>query len=369
VDRVPFMVLVVEAGPDQLDRLLDAGGPVPRQRRSAAEDTARTAAELAVAAFQSGDWDDALGQAGAALAGYEQAGTGLVLAPCAVIGRIALARGDLATARRAADRVERELAGSGPVRGAPAGLWLTGLLREVEAGPGAAAPLLARAWDLQSRAGTAYGGHAMSVDAVRVALAAGDQQRAEAVTEGVAAAAAGSGVSVERALALRCRGLLAADPDLLLAAATAYQDVPRPFERAQALADAAAALAVPRQTQARRSHAAAVELFAGLGADAEVGRLNARLRAAGLSVGNRGRRPRRPATGWAALTGSERSVAVLTAEGLTNPEIAGRLFISRYTVETHLKRVYGKVGVRSRTELAARLHRDSPPRHPADLVR
>jgi DNA-binding CsgD family transcriptional regulator len=166
---------------------------------------------------------------------------------------------------------------------------------------------------------------------------------------------------------MRCRGLLTADADLLHAAATAYLDVPRPFERAHALADAAVALAAGHEMEARRCHAAATELFAGLGAEAETARLNARLRGAGLRVGNRGRRPQRPASGWAALTGTERSVASLTAEGLTNPEIAGRLFISRYTVETHLKRVFGKLGVRSRTELAARLHRDCPTRHPACL--
>jgi DNA-binding CsgD family transcriptional regulator len=64
-------------------------------------------------------------------------------------------------------------------------------------------------------------------------------------------------------------------------------------------------------------------------------------------------RGRRPATGWEALTGAERRVAHLVAEGLTNREVAERLFLSRYTVETHLKHVFAKVGVSSRAELAA----------------
>ena len=63
--------------------------------------------------------------------------------------------------------------------------------------------------------------------------------------------------------------------------------------------------------------------------------------------------PRRPVSGWAALTDAERRVADLVAGGLANREVAERLYLSRYTVETHLKHVYAKLGVSSRAELAA----------------
>ena len=66
-----------------------------------------------------------------------------------------------------------------------------------------------------------------------------------------------------------------------------------------------------------------------------------------------GPRPPRPVAGWASLTEAELPVARLTAEGLTNAEIAAQLFLSRYTVETHLKHVFAKLGVESRAELAA----------------
>jgi DNA-binding CsgD family transcriptional regulator len=56
--------------------------------------------------------------------------------------------------------------------------------------------------------------------------------------------------------------------------------------------------------------------------------------------------------GWASLTESERSVADLVAEGLTNREAASRLFLSRHTVDAHLRHIYRKLGIRSRTELA-----------------
>ena len=63
--------------------------------------------------------------------------------------------------------------------------------------------------------------------------------------------------------------------------------------------------------------------------------------------------PRTHRVGWPALTEGERRVAALAAQGHTNAEIADRLFLSRYTVETHLKHVFIKLGLRSRAELAA----------------
>ena len=62
---------------------------------------------------------------------------------------------------------------------------------------------------------------------------------------------------------------------------------------------------------------------------------------------------RAPAPG--SLTPSEERVAALVAEGKTNREVAAALFVSERTVEGHLTRIYPKLGVRSRTELARRL--------------
>jgi predicted ATPase/DNA-binding CsgD family transcriptional regulator len=61
----------------------------------------------------------------------------------------------------------------------------------------------------------------------------------------------------------------------------------------------------------------------------------------------------RPSSGWASLTPTELDVVRLVADGLTNPEIGSRLFISRATVKTHLSHVYAKLDVSNRTELAA----------------
>jgi predicted ATPase/class 3 adenylate cyclase/DNA-binding CsgD family transcriptional regulator len=60
----------------------------------------------------------------------------------------------------------------------------------------------------------------------------------------------------------------------------------------------------------------------------------------------------RPSTGWASLTPTELEVVRGVVDGLTNPEIGSRLFMSRGTVKTHLSHVYAKLGIANRTELA-----------------
>lgn len=72
--------------------------------------------------------------------------------------------------------------------------------------------------------------------------------------------------------------------------------------------------------------------------------------AVALATRSRGGR-KRPDKGWASLTATERQVVDLVADGLTNPEIAERMFISPRTVQSHLTRAFPKVGVSSRREL------------------
>jgi predicted ATPase/DNA-binding CsgD family transcriptional regulator len=62
---------------------------------------------------------------------------------------------------------------------------------------------------------------------------------------------------------------------------------------------------------------------------------------------------KRPAGGWESLTPTERQVVELVAQGLTNPQVAERIFISRATVKTHLAHVFQKLDVSSRAELTA----------------
>ena len=92
-----------------------------------------------------------------------------------------------------------------------------------------------------------------------------------------------------------------------------------------------------------------------LGATWDAGRVRGRLRELGVRRRLVAAEPE--TNGWAAMTSSELAVAQLVAEGLTNREVAERLFVSPHTVNSHLRHVFAKLGINSRVELA-RLARD-----------
>jgi DNA-binding CsgD family transcriptional regulator len=70
---------------------------------------------------------------------------------------------------------------------------------------------------------------------------------------------------------------------------------------------------------------------------------------------------KRPSHGWTSLTPTEHSVVALVGEGLTNPQTVERLLMGRATVKTHLGHAFDKLGVRTRTELAAFVARQTAP--------
>jgi DNA-binding NarL/FixJ family response regulator len=124
-----------------------------------------------------------------------------------------------------------------------------------------------------------------------------------------------------------------------------HERVPIPLDLARTRLAYGSALRRSRQkAAAREALEAAYDGFDELGARAWAARAQAEL-------GRVGGRP--PSSG--ALTPTERRVAELVAQGLQTKQVAGRLFVSPKTVEGHLTRIYGKLGVGSRTELARRL--------------
>jgi len=147
--------------------------------------------------------------------------------------------------------------------------------------------------------------------------------------------------------------ILDGDAIRLLSVADAYAAAGRPLLEAQAREHAAEALAAAGHgREARLQLDAAQDHYAEMGASWDAARADARLRAHGIRRGVHGER-KRPKAGWAALTDTELTVAALLAEGLSNPDIAARMFISRRTVQFHVSNILAKLGLSSRVELAA----------------
>ena len=153
---------------------------------------------------------------------------------------------------------------------------------------------------------------------------------------------------VAAAAAARCRGLLDDDFDAAFVGALAFDDRrPMPFERARTLLAFGRRLhGACRRAAARQHLRAALEGFERLHADAWARQAEAELRAAGG-------RHRPPPQDDRALTPQERRVAAAVRRGASNRDIAADLFLSPKTVEFHLRQIYRKLDVRSRTQLVA----------------
>ncbi|HSL10771.1 MAG TPA: helix-turn-helix transcriptional regulator, partial [Actinomycetota bacterium] len=123
------------------------------------------------------------------------------------------------------------------------------------------------------------------------------------------------------------------------------EGLPLPFELARTLlVSGTVERRAKRKKEARETLSRALEVFEGLGAALWTERTRAEL----ARIGGR-------APSSTALTPTEDRVATLVATGSTNREVADALFVSIHTVEANLKRIYRKLGIRSRTELAASL--------------
>jgi DNA-binding CsgD family transcriptional regulator len=316
---------------------------------------------LAMERFLAGEWDDAIAGFEAALDLATETGErySLVLVE-SVRSLIALHRGDLRHAEHAAARAERELAATGPRYRSHWAMWARALLLEAEGATREAYAALASCWDLCAGAGLAVDYPVLGPDLVRLALAAGEEGPAAQVAAAVAEVAAANKVASLDGAALRCQGLLEGDPAVLRAAVDAYAQGPRPLELALAAEDAGAAAARQGAADAVPLLRQALELHERLGAARDAARVEARLRELGVHRGRRGTR-RRPRIGWDSLTPTERTVVDLVAEGLSNPQIGERLYISRRTVQTHLAHVFAKLGISSRAQLAAEAARRRPP--------
>lgn len=212
--------------------------------------------------------------------------------------------------------------------------------------------------DLRSIPGLRAAGRSPSLSAWRSALALvlvrlGETDEARRLAEEELEMARAQGAPRAIGAALRALGLVVggeAGLEHLRAAVQVLETSPALLERARALSEFGAALR--RQSQrreAREQLRAALDLAVRCGANLLAERTREELLAAGA-------RPRRVAvTGVDALTASERRVAQLAADGLSNKEIAQALFVSVRTVTTHLTHTYEKLQIEGRQQLAAAL--------------
>jgi DNA-binding CsgD family transcriptional regulator len=303
--------------------------------------------------LRAGRWADALANARLALEHARQATDPQVVAAAscitgmaeAVLGHHAEARSLAASALSAAEELTDFWWTIG-------GRAVLGLVALTEDEPEAAVEALEPAWKLMTerRLGDLSifpVGHVLG----EALLAVGRVDEAVAIAETLRACPVGDKPWC-RAMASRIMALAAAErSDYAEArreielALQAHADLPEPFEHARTVQLAGRVERTARSWgAARAAFTDALERFDQLGAARWAEKASADL----------ARLPgRRPAN--AELTAREREIGQLVAAGLTNKEVAARLFVSVRTVEATLSRLYAKLGVRSRTELAGHL--------------
>jgi len=190
------------------------------------------------------------------------------------------------------------------------------------------------------------------MDAVRLALKTGDKATAQTLTGHAATLAEASQVPHRQANALYCRGMVDGNADVLMAAAQRFADAGRPLPRAKSLEAAAECLVeVEDRVGARHAFEQAMEVYEFLGAEADLNRVQAEFRGYGIRRGPHSKH-RRAQNGWESLTDAELKVAAFVEEGLSNPDIAARLMLSRRTVATHVSHILKKLEVATRTDIA-----------------
>jgi DNA-binding CsgD family transcriptional regulator len=344
----------------EADKLDDAARAV-RHGRSVAE---RTGAAWAIpgydaisafAATRTGEFDDAHTIAHATLEYLDGVdGFGVALWCHAFVAQAALRHGDDELAGATLDVADKHLASGRAQFGWEQLSFARAQWHEHAHRPDHALLALRTVWDVFSAIGVLSGRQELGATLARLAMAAGDVALATDVVVALADAADVTGSPAFRVDAERAAAWTAADADRAVGAVALSRTTPRRPATAAALEDAAALLTSAHRTgEARACATDAMKLWDSLGADGDAGRVAARFGIARSKA-------ERPRFGFAALTATERRVVDLVADGLSNVEIARRLYVSRRTVESHVSAAYRKVELSSRVELAkaALRHRD-----------
>jgi DNA-binding CsgD family transcriptional regulator/tetratricopeptide (TPR) repeat protein len=304
-----------------------------------------------------GEWDEAVPEIEGGIEFARERGNLITLPRFhAHLAIIAAARGDAAAGEAALGPVAGDLTSESPGYGAEYVFYAAAFVDEVAGQPEAALEHLRRFWEHDALRDNCNGHRFVAPALTRLALGLDRVDVARDAADGAERAAKlGAGVPSVRSAALRCRGLIERDPALMTDAVGLARSSGRVLDLAGACEDAAGVLAAcGPATDARALLEQAIDHYEALGATWLGARATASHRSLGGRRGSRGTRSRAQ-TGWASLTRSERAVAELVSEGLTNRAIGERLFISPHTVNSHLRHAFQKLDVSTRAGLAARV--------------
>jgi DNA-binding CsgD family transcriptional regulator len=296
-----------------------------------------------------GHMDAAAAEAEAGLALAKALGTSAV-EPLGhwVLASVALLGGDLT---ETGNRVAAYRAALPPLAnavGSASYLLIEARLSEAQHGPEGAVALLQPVYDdLRAHRLELVIDPTMAASLARNAVAVGAHETADAVVADAEAIAADNpGVACLSAAAAQARGIAARDVVSLDEAAVRHR---HPWARASALEDGGGLLAASDRTAARVHFQRGLDGYEHVAADRDAERMRSRLRR--LDRKHRRSDPR-PVEGWGSLTDNERRVSHLVAQGLTNSQTAERMFLSRHTIDFHLRQIFRKLSISSRVELA-----------------
>jgi DNA-binding NarL/FixJ family response regulator len=222
--------------------------------------------------------------------------------------------------------------------------WALALL---ELGLGRAEEALQRSRDISTTAVAFW----VALDRIEAAVRAGEHESAREWLATFEPWAQSGGAAWARAVALHAHALLAVDEQdaerLFQRALAVHADGARPFERARTeLAYGEFLRRSRRRVDAREHLQTALDAFETLGALPWAERARVELRASGKTA------RKRDASTRGDLTAQELQIAQFVAQGLSNREVAAQLFISPRTVAFHLRNIFRKLGISSRTQLA-----------------
>jgi DNA-binding CsgD family transcriptional regulator len=357
-----FTVAFVLYTLDRLDEAMGAFQVAERtsRRLGSTHLVCQTDAMRGAALLTAGRLDDAAAAAESARQLAEDFGFARLLAlSTTVLGEVALARGDMAAAAAHAERVEPLVQERSAT---PDNAWLPAIVAGAGGEHLRALNLLEPA--IERLAANDFRLVVPNVDRfpqlVSMCQRAGRADLAACMAKrAVALAALNPMTPVLDGVAAYCRGLVERDGEGLAVAVQHLRGCHRPLALAAALEDLGESCLVAGDAgPAATALSEAYDLSSACGAQRAAARLRRRLRAVG--VVKRSTAVARPDAGWESLTDAEIAVVDLVAAGESSRSVAERLFLSINTVNTHLRHVFTKLGVRSRVELARVVFEHSP---------